>query len=172
MHELKRLKYFFLKLLIQHYSLIYTLSKSSTKGYIMPMIAFFSNIRPKYSDAEDSRNTRNTDNSFGSGTKLLLPSWLLGVQHGERHTIVTMLTVPSDPTTRGAPTRPNWSRLGWNLNSLLFSKYPRIPAHCFRAWRHSHPQSYFLPGIFIMTSLIVTSSLQEREHLHSMCVPN
>ena len=32
------------------------------------------------------KNTRNTDDSFGSGTKLLLPSWLLSFQHEERET--------------------------------------------------------------------------------------
>ena len=32
------------------------------------------------------KNTRNTDVSLGSGTKLLLPSWLLGFQQEERET--------------------------------------------------------------------------------------
>ena len=88
-----------------------------------------------------------------------------------RETIFTMLTIPSDPTMRGAPPRPNWTRLGSSLNQGLFSKYPRIPAHRFRAWRHSHPQSYFISGVFIMTSVIVISSLREREHLRSMFAP-
>ena len=30
------------------------------------------------------KNTRNTDDFLGSGTKLLLPYWLLGFQHEER----------------------------------------------------------------------------------------
>ena len=30
------------------------------------------------------KNIRNTDDFLGSGTKLLLPSWLLGFQHEER----------------------------------------------------------------------------------------
>ena len=59
-----------------------------------------------------SNHSRNTDDSLGSGTKLLLPSWLLDFRHRRE-----------DPTTRGALPRPNWSRLGSNLNSLLFSKY-------------------------------------------------
>ena len=37
-----------------------------------------------------------------------------------------------------------------------FSKSLRIPAHCFRAWCHSHPQSHFLSGVFIVTSVIVS----------------
>ena len=120
------------------------------------------------------RETWNTDYSLGSGTKLLLPSWLIGFQHEERETHnFIMLTVPSDPTTRGAPPRPNWSRLGFNPNSLLlFKNHPTFPARRFRAWCHSHPQSHFLSGVFIMTSVIVTSSPREREHLHSMCAPN
>ena len=77
------------------------------------------------------KNTRNTDDSLCSGTKLLLPSCLLGFQHEERETIFTMLTVPSDPSTRGASRRPNWTRLGSDLNSLR-------PA--------SNPNSAGLPG--------------------------
>ena len=58
---------------------------------------------------------------------------------GERDTIFTMLTVPSDPTTRGAPPRPNWTRLGSNLISLLFFKIPKNP-------------SPWLPGMVWFTS--------------------
>ena len=61
---------------------------------------------------------------------------------GERHTIFTMLTVPSDPTTPSASHRPqNWTRLVQlqiSCNCFSFSKSPRIPAHRSRAWRHSH----------------------------------
>ena len=97
------------------------------------------------------RNTRNTDDSLVSGTKLLLPSWLLGIRHEERDTVFTMLTVGSDPTTRGAPPRPNWTRLGSKsqVTAFFFSKYPRILAHRFWAWRHSHPQSHFYPGVLL-----------------------
>ena len=100
---------------------------------------------------------------------------------GERHTISTMLTVSSDPTARVAPpkTQLESSRFGSqltrpvsNLNWLLFFKNnPKSPAHRFRVWRYSHPQSHFLSGGFIMTSVIVTSSPCEREYLRSMCVP-
>ena len=125
------------------------------------------------------RKTRNTDDSLGSGTKLLLPSWLLGFQHEERErdsfyyadcssSVSSQLI---DPTNARAPRSNNWTSQGPNLNSLLFSKYPRIPAHRFRTWRHSHPQSHFLSGVFIMTYVIVTFSPHEREHLCSMCAP-
>ena len=56
--------------------------------------------------------TRNTDDSLYSGMKPLLPSWLLGFStRGKRDTIFTMLTVPLDPTTHGAPPRPHWTGL-------------------------------------------------------------
>ena len=118
-----------------------------------------------------------------SDTKLLLSSWLLGFQYEERErdTIFTMLTVPSDPTTRDASRRPNLTRLGSDLNSLrlasnlnqllFFKNHPKSSAHRFRVWRHSYPQLNFLSGIFIMKSVIVTSSPHEREHQRSMCAP-
>ena len=42
---------------------------------------------------------RNTDDSLGSGTKLLLPSWLLGFQHEERETqfLLCWLFPPNQP---------------------------------------------------------------------------
>ena len=57
------------------------------------------------------KNTRNTDDFLGSGTKLLLPSWLLGFQHAERErhnfyyadcssSVSSQLT---DPTNAHAP---------------------------------------------------------------------
>ena len=78
------------------------------------------------------RKTLETLTTLGSsGTKLLLPSWLIGFQHKERDSILTMLTVPSDPTTHGSSRRPNWTGLAKapkinslrpasNLNKLFF----------------------------------------------------
>ena len=68
---------------------------------------------------------------------------------GERDTIFTMLTVPSDPTRRGAPPRPNWTNLGSNLNSLFFSKSSRILAHRFWEWRHSHSSLISYLGVLL-----------------------
>ena len=108
--------------------------------------------------------------TFGSsGTKLLFPSWLLDFQHEERETHFLLSWLFHRTRQRAArPAGSNWTRLGSNLN-CLFSKYPRTPARRFRAWRHS--QSNFLSGVFIMTSVIVTFSLNEREHLRSMRAP-
>ena len=94
---------------------------------------------------------------------------------GERDTISTMLTVPSDPTTRGLawPRRGSGSQLAssrFKSQLTVFLKnHPKSSAH---ASAYSHPQAHFLSGIFIMTSMIPISSPREREHLHSMCAPN
>ena len=78
-------------------------------------------------------------NLGSSGTKLLLPSWLLGFQHKEEETIFTMLTAPSDPRTRGASRRSplDWPRPGpknqlassmfkSQLTAFFFKKSPKI----------------------------------------------
>ena len=91
-------------------------------------------IRPryeygKYTDTwnvhmhRNPKNTRNTDDSLGSGTKLLLPSWLFGFStQGERDTISTMLTVPSNPSTRSTLPRSNWPGLAEARKSTRFSQ--------------------------------------------------
>ena len=154
------------------------------------------------------RNPETLTAYFSSGTKLLLPSWLLGFStRGERDTIFTMLTVPTDPTNaRRIPLVTNWTRLVQLQISTRFVQH-QISTH----WpnkRAAHPvdpkldsprsesqlTGFFqnhqesLPiasghdvihipvpfshlGFFIMTSVIVTSSAHEREHLHSMCTP-
>ena len=95
-------------------------------------------------------------------------------RHEQRETqFLSMLTIPSDPTTcahtlsrkllvwpRRAP-KIDLLYPSLNLNSLFF----------FRAWGHSHPRLYFLSGVCIVTSVIVTSAQRAREHLHSMCAP-
>ena len=111
-----------------------------------------------------SENTRNTDDFLCSGTKLLLPSLSLGFSpRGERGTHnFSMLTVrPS--SAFDSLTQPTNARTPQSTNSLasprsekstrfvllqisthcFYSKSLRIPAHRFRAWRHSHPQSLF-----------------------------
>ena len=114
------------------------------------------------------RKTRNTDDSLGSGTKRLLPSLSLGFRHEERerHNF-SMLTVrPSSafnsltqPTraalcslqTALASTRSEKSTRFVQLqisNHGFYSKALRIPAHRFRAWRHSHPQTFPIWGFY------------------------
>ena len=130
------------------------------------------------------RNPETLTTLGSSGTNFLLTSWLLGFStRGERDTISTMLTVPSDPTTRGHPIVHNWTgltevqkptrfvQLQISTNCFFLKNHPKSSAHRFWAWRHSHPQSYFLSGVFIMTYVSVTSSPRKREHLCSMCAP-
>ena len=91
---------------------------------------------------------------------------------GERDNL-SMLTVhPSSALnsltqpTRMHPLHHNWTGLTQVQKSTRFikvqisthcfySKSLSIPAHCFQAWCHSHPQSDFLSGVFIVTSVIV-----------------
>ena len=119
------------------------------------------------------RNPETLTTFFSSGTKLLLPSWLLGFStRGERDTIFTILTVPSDPTIHSASHSPNWTHLiQLQISTLLFFKITKNPTLLLPGKTSFALQSHFLSGVFIMTSVIVTSSTCEREHLCWMCVP-
>ena len=52
--------------------------------------------------------------------------------------------------------------------TAFFFQILKSSAHRFQAWCHSHPQSYFLSGVFIVTSVIVTSS--PRANTCTQCV--
>ena len=153
------------------------------------------------------RNPETLTTLGSSGTRHLLPSWLLGFQREERDTQLLLcwlfhLTPPRaahlvDPTGLASPrskksTRfaqvqilthlPNKrartqqsqldsSRFKSQLTAFFFKNHPKSTAHRFRVWRHSHPQSSFLSGVFIIISVLVTSSPRECEHLRSMCAP-
>ena len=77
-------------------------------------------------------------------------------------------------------TQLDWSRQGpkinslrptSNLNSLLFFKITKNPSPSLSGMTSFEPQSHFHSGVFITTSVIVTSSVHEREDLRSMCAP-
>ena len=101
----------------------------------------------KYTDMWNVHMHRNPETletltTLGSsGTKLLLPSWLLGFQHEERErdTISTSLTVPSDPTTCSASRRPNWPGLDEAWKSTRFAQV-RISTTCFFSKITQNPQ--------------------------------
>ena len=78
------------------------------------------------------------------------------------------------PTTGLASPRFKSQLTSSSLKSQLttFFKIPKNPSPSLPGMTSSHPQSYFLSGVFIMTSVIVTSSSHEHEHLHSMCAPS
>ena len=81
------------------------------------------------------RKTRNTNDSLGSGTKLLLPTLSLGFRHEEREppffyadcsSIVTsQLTDPTNVRVRSAAN--NWTRSSSYLKSLLLFKITKNP---------------------------------------------
>ena len=67
------------------------------------------------------RNPEALTTFFSSGTKLLLPSWLLVFStRGERDTISTMLIVPSNRTTHGHPVVHYWTGLAQVQKSTRF----------------------------------------------------
>ena len=104
-------------------------------------------------------------------------------RHEERETqFLSMLTFPSKSTTCGRAAN-YWSGLGELRKSTsfvqaqistncFFFQIPKSSARRFRAWHHSRPLSHLLSGVFIVTSLIVTSAPRACEHLYSMCAPN
>ena len=116
--------------------------------------------------------TRNTDNSLCSGTKLLLPSWLLGFStRRERKTQFLLCWLflhrssvnpnwtlspesksqLTDPTNARASRSPQTGLASSSFKSQLtafFQKSPKFPAHRFRAWRHSPPSTFPIWGFY------------------------
>ena len=67
------------------------------------------------------RKTLETLTTRGSSDTKLLLTFRFSTR-GERDTIFTMLTVPSDPTTRGESRRPNWPGLAEAQKSTRFAQ--------------------------------------------------
>ena len=104
------------------------------------------------------RKTRNTDDSLGSGTKLLLPSLSLGFStRGERDTIFTMLTVLSDPTNVYARTPQQTTGLASPRfeSQLVPSKFKSQLTVLFKVTKNPSPS---LPGMTSFTSPILFSN--------------
>ena len=104
-------------------------------------------------------------------------------RHEERAAqILSILTFPSESTTSGTPPQTTGLASASSENRLASSKpesqltaffqIPKSSAHRFRPSRHSRPRSHFLSGVFIVTSVIVSSTLHALENLDSMCTPN
>ena len=75
---------------------------------------------------------------------------------------------------------PNWSRRGETKNQLASARLEsQLTAFFFKSSKSSAlpgmmsftSRFYFLSGVFILISLIVTSAPHARAHLHSMCAP-
>ena len=75
------------------------------------------------------------------------------------------------PKPRVTPdAKPRWASESQPSSSeagTQLSDFSQISAHASGAWRHSHPWSYPLSGIFIATSLNDTSAPRAGEHLRS-----
>ena len=128
---------------------------------------------------------------FGSGTKLFITflrlrffdkrrerhnfflCWLFVYRQLSTHWLNKRAAHFVDPqlvSPRRAP-KINLLRPSPNLNSLFFFN-SKIFCPSLLGMMPFTPRSYFLSGVFIVTSLIVTSTSRAREHLHSMCAPN
>ena len=119
------------------------------------------------------KNPETLTTLFSSGTKLLLPSWLLGLRHEERETqFLICWLFHQTQQTRGASRRSTGLASPKSESQLTaFSKITKIPSPSFPGMTSFVHQVHFLSGVFIMTFVIVTSSAHERGHLHSMCPP-
>ena len=108
------------------------------------------------------RNLEKLMTLGSSGKKLLLPSWLLGFStRGERDTQFLLCWLFHLTQHRAAhPVVHNWTGLAQvpkstrfvqpqiSSNYFFFKNHTKSSVHRFQAWRHSHPQSYFLSGFF------------------------
>ena len=140
------------------------------------------------------RNPETLTTFFGSGTKRLLPSWLLVFRHEERetHTIFTMLTVPTSsfsqlpswtlgPESKSQLTDPTHpvthkldsprfeTRLAQRQISTdcFFQKSPKFPAHRFRVWRHLHPSLISYLGFLLWLWLLLWLSHPPRASVNA-----
>ena len=138
------------------------------------------------------RNPETLTTLGSSGTKLLLSSWLLGFRHEEREIQFLLCWLFHLTQQRAAHhIDPNWTglvqlqistrlaqlRISTSLpqvqisTNCFFSKITKIPSTSLPGITSFASLSHFLSRVFIMTSVIVTSSARGRKHLRSMCVP-
>ena len=115
-------------------------------------------------------NPRNTDDFLLFRYEMFNFFWLLVFRHEERDTQFLLcwlfLHRPSVnssaelagpistnwPNKRAVhPVAPSWTVLAQVQISTncFFQKSPNFPAHCFRAWRHSHPSLISYLGLLL-----------------------
>ena len=98
----------------------------------------------KYSQMQG--NPRNTDDSRCSGTKRLYTSWFLVFWHEERERqFLPCWLLLNRPSVNHVLDCSAPSQIWTNV----FSKSPKISAHRFRAWRHSHPSPISYMGFLL-----------------------
>ena len=109
---------------------------------------------------------KNTNDFFFSGTKHFITFELKSFStSGERFTFFLCWLFHLPPLTCGV--RSAQIRLASPRSQSQLTDFSQISAHASGAWRHSHPWSYPLSGIFIVTSLNDSSAPRAREHLRS-----
>ena len=128
------------------------------------------------------KNPKTLTTFFSSGTKLLLPSWLLGF-HEEREIqfllcwlfhLTQQRTGISCSITRLASSRSKSQLASSSLKFQLtafFQKSPKILSPSLLGMMSITSPVHILSMVFIMISMIVTSALREREHLRLICAP-
>ena len=164
--------------------------RHEVKLHSVPVTVIYSishkcNIAPKIYDQYmnmwnihwESRNTRN----WSRYETLIYLFEFKVFRHEERETqFLSMLTFPSDPHHVRHPLQSTgllgelWKSTCFiqrRISTNYFFSNPPNPQR-FRAWRHSRPSSHFTSGVFIVTSMIVTSAPRARELLRSMVAPN
>ena len=111
---------------------------------------------------------------LSSGTKLLLPFSLKVFRHKVKDNIFLCWLFHLPQTTcdtcrkaTGLASASPESQLSSSEAKSRLTDFSQISAHASGAWLHSHPWSYPLSGIFIVTSLNDTSAPHAREHLRS-----
>ena len=127
------------------------------------------------------RESRNTRNWFRYETFIYLIEFkLFRHEERERHNFFLCwlfhLTPPRAVAAAKLLVWPRWApkidliRPSPNLNSFCFFQIPKSSA--LPGMMSFTSPVHILSGVFIVTSLIVTSAPHAREHLHSMCAPN
>ena len=100
------------------------------------------------------KNIRNTDDSRYE-TFITFLTFRFSTR-GEGDTIITMLTVPSNPTTCGASRRPNWTDVAQVQKSTRFVQL-QISTHCFFFQKSPKTLSPSLPGMTSFTFPVISS---------------
>ena len=134
------------------------------------------------------RNPKNT--KIGSGTKHFITFLSLRFfdMRRERYSFFLCWLFHLTPSHAAHFVDPNWSRQGETKNRLPSSRFEsqlsrsefksQLTVFFFKfqnpqrfwAWCHSRPWSYFLSGVFIVTSVIVTSGPRARVNTCTQCV--
>ena len=108
---------------------------------------------------------------LSSGTKLFYYLWVksfFDIRRKIQSFYADFSICPKPRATPAArPRRASESQPSSSDRKTQLTDFSQISAHASGVWRHSHPWSYPLSGIFIVTSLNDTSAPRARDHLRS-----